>query len=102
MKVILLKRYLETTTAFLHFVFFFGGQNFIANLVLKKYFRLLIGRKNVKEWKIIKKATTFAPPSEICFRYVSKQKKAFPKRNNLFKIVSKTFQQTVTEIKLDF
>ena len=99
MKVIVLKSYLETTIVFLHFVFFFGGQNFITNLVLKRYFRLLMGRKNVKVCKI-KKNKTIALPSETCFRYVSKQnKKRFRSQNIHSKIVSKTSQQTVTDIK---
>ena len=99
MKVILLKRFLETTTAFCILVAF-GDQNLITNLVLKRYFRLLIGRKNVKVCQI--KKTTFAPPSETCFRHVSKQNKRFRSPNIHSKIVSKTFHQTVSEIKQDF
>ena len=43
-----------------------------------------------------------APPSETYFRHVSKQNKRFRSQTIHSKIVSKTYQQTVTEIKQDF
>ena len=78
-------------------------QNFVTNLDLKKHFRLLIGRQNVKVCQIKENNKPFAPPSGTCFRHVSKQKKkAFPKQTIHLKIVSKTFRQTGSEIKQDF
>ena len=59
-----------------------------------------MGRQNVKVCKIWKKIS--APPSETYFRHASKQNKRFRSQTIHSKIVSKTYQQNVTEIKKFF